>query len=185
MTYNSESDDPKAVWRGQPSDHRAMRSPEVREKIRKFEVHLRREGIVAAVLVAAALLCCFFLIVIGHPARIIAAAMGTLLLIVAYKNHRRMWPWLPPLDMASEAPASLMDCYRRDLERRRRAYAAPPWDQFLISGILVVAYIRYGGIIPIYFFFLLGVCVVLMFFARRREANKVRQELQRLDAFEN
>jgi len=81
---------------------------------------------------------------------------------------------------------SCLRFYRTGLERQRRGYDAGPWDLFLLVPLFVVVFaplLVRGALQPLPVV-LIGICIVLAFLVRRREARRVRRELAALDAFE-
>jgi Flp pilus assembly protein TadB len=190
MTRNPGANDPKTLWRNQEKENRMISAREVREKVRKYNAKIRREGIVAFVLSLGALVFCGVIIVSGHPASVVVAAMAVLLLLgqsremfVAYKARKNIWPWLPAT--ADTLSTACIDFYRQGLERQQRNYtnASVVFIFAAVFLVMTIALIQRGS--PVFANALIFVCIGLIFFARRREARKVQREIDALDAFED
>ena len=98
----------------------------------------------------------------------------------------RFWPFPRRIASAEALSTTCVDFYRRGLERRRRGYETGPWDLAILVAIffavLLPAVLRRSlSPLPIV---LIGICIVLAFFARWREARRVRRELEALNEFE-
>jgi hypothetical protein len=191
MRKNPDENNPQAIWTGQKRRHAIMSAEEVQQRVRHYQRRLRREGIIASVLSIIAVGVCVTLIATSHPAAGVVAVLAILVLLglgaeayKSYKTRKSIWPWLPAIAMTDRVPTVSIAFYRKGLERKRRSYTLPSFDVQILVLVLGASYIRYRAVIPMYFYVLLGVCIALIVFARRREANKVLREIRELDVFE-
>src|SRR6266516_7893499 len=170
MTLNPDANDPKKIWKNQKRERPTMSTQEVQSRVRKFQVKARREAIIAFVLSLATVALCIVIVASHHPAGLIALAAATLLLaglgremVVFRKTHKRIWPWLPSIAMTDRVPTACVDFYRRGLQRQVQGQAIRYMDLFILIGVLVASFFRLPGLIPIYFYVLVAICIGLMF----------------------
>lgn len=185
------SDDPKQVWQNLKTQGGKMSAQEIRAKAERFDKQMRLDltgGIVAvSVLTVWAL---FGLATVREaPAEIcavlvVAVILGWIAVLIQHQRRSRNLPDDAPL-------TTCLQFYRREVQRRHDHFAKTPW---LFLAIIAAAGLQYGIVIrgynpsPLNAFLYPAILVLLAFAVVlplwRREARKLRREIDALDAFE-
>jgi Flp pilus assembly protein TadB len=194
MTDESGRDNLKAIWKNQGRENSAMRAEEIQMKARRYHLRVRREENVAVVLAIGMIALCVAILAKGGwsgPGPVVLAMLILVFFVFGrfvYQTIRKtgsIWP-LSGGRTERDLSESCLRFYRTGLERQRRGYDAGPWDLFLLVPLFVVVFaplLVRGALQPLPVV-LIGICIVLAFLVRRREARRVRRELAALDAFE-
>jgi Flp pilus assembly protein TadB len=195
MSDESRHDDLKEIWKSQERENAAMRAQEVQIKARRYRTRVRREETIAIVLAIGLILLCAAILATGGwsngPGPVVLSMMILVFFVfgrfvyLTFRKAGRIWP-LTRRTTEPDLSESCLQFYRAGLEKQRRGYDTGPWDLFLLVPLFTVVFaplLVRGAIRPLPVG-LIGICIVLAFLARRREARRVRRELDALDAFE-
>jgi len=177
-------DDLPLIWQSQRREHTVMSENEVRMRAVRFQVRVRRNLLLAFVLgLGLLVLCAIAIAQLGNlTSRIIAAAMLAVVAVTTYKAYQRiLWPQTVSPD------AGLNGClkfYRKELTIEYRA--------IVLKWRLLVAITFFLWLTSFHFLFrgplpvrlLLPGSLLLILIGRRREAQKLKRELEALNAFE-
>jgi len=184
LRYDTAADDSRRMWQSQRREHVIMSIEEVRFKAQTVQTAVRRNVIVALMFGALLLALCTLVIVTlpNTPARLIAAAIMALTLLLAFKAYDRIWPvhTLSP----DAALKGCIEFYRKELQAQYSSLALT-W-RFLVP-IVVFAFMTWNAVLrtnPLIPKILSPSVLVLILLLRRREARNLRRKLAELEEFE-
>jgi hypothetical protein len=198
MVEFSDSD-PKSVWQNQPREDDDMSLKLLLAEAQKLGARARRNLVLPVsltIVTAVTMLYLYFTrplpattVIIGSLVLLLVLAQAGRRVYTAYQIHKWVWPGTLTTELAL---TSSMNFYRVELERRYREAVrrSRPWVIVLFGAGLVLPLLYaslYGGRSPqnlAPFVFIVLVWMEFSLYTRKRDARKIRRELDELDEFE-
>jgi len=179
--------DPKQIWQNQRREHPTMSLEEVRTRAYMAQAKARRNLGVAFVFAILLMIFCTIAIVELPGPRVITAALMVVVLVAAYKAYKRIWSPQPLSPHA--ALRACTDFYRKELETQYRSvYGSVALTWRFAAALIIYAWLTANiwarSVGPLVVRILIPSLLALILFLRRREARRLKRELDALDEFE-
>jgi hypothetical protein len=185
MMHDNPASDPKQIWQNQRRERPTMSVEEIRTRANMAQTKARRSLSLALALSGLLVIFCAIAIVtLSGPPRVITVTMMAVVLAVAYIAYKRMG--FPRQLLPDAALTACLQFYRRELELQYRSVALT-W-RFAIP-LTIYGWLTWNvwarSIGPLSVRILLPSLLALILFLRRREARRVKMELDTLDELES
>jgi hypothetical protein len=146
MSSDSAGNDPRTIWKNQPTEPSALTLDNIRKKTRELHAKTRRDLIKSVAGPLAVIVICVFGLQFPHPALRAALAFSlSWSLAGQYFLNRGMWSATLPGDAGLQTG---LDSYRREVERRRSLFGRVLLWQFgpvvLAIAILILVLLTLG-----------------------------------------
>lgn len=178
--------DPRQIWQNQRREHESMSVEEVR--LRAFELQTKmNRNLIVTITVGFLLLVFAAMLITRLPytaPRLITAILMVLIVITINRAYRAFWSSdeLPE----SATPGACLEFYRRELTAQYNAVALT-WRRLLPEIALFAVIVRFSVLATFrvdIVRFLLPVFLALILAGRYWKARQLREELNKLSAFE-
>jgi hypothetical protein len=178
--------DPQKIWQNQKTEKTVMSIEEIREKLHALETKKRIEAL--TLIVVGLLLCPGFGLMAVRVQEMIPrigwCGVSLWCLFSAWRGYRLL---RAPKPLAASAPATSLEFYRGELEKRRDRLRKS-WGEagltwlFAALALIILPEVKQWLRNGLPFLALLTVWLVAFFLIRKRQTRRLREEIEALSA---